>query len=140
MTCVEAEEVLLDSLDDDVAHDARCALDAHVASCGSCAEFAARMRAIDRQLVAVLPLPMPGPAMAGRVRDRQREERRNVLVASLPDLMHLGGGAVATLATAALVPVHTPWVLAIGILSTCVTYAMLAVMRMSLEAIEQPDW
>ena len=138
MTCVEAEEALLESLDDDLPHDVRRGLDAHVTACASCAEFAARMRALDAHLIAVLPPAMPGPAIAARVRDRQRQDRRDARVASLPDLLHLGGGGAATLLAAALAPADMSWILAAGILCTCATYSVLALMRLSLETIE-PD-
>ena len=53
--------------------------------------------------------------------------------------MHLAGCSVTTLLSAALLPIEAPLTIAAGIGFTCVTYVFMAVMRWSIEAVEQPD-
>ena len=52
----------------------------------------------------------------------------------------ISGCTVATLLSAALLPVEASVTLAIGITFTCFTYVVMAIVRSSLEAVEQPDW
>ena len=47
---------------------------------------------------------------------------------------------MATLLSAALLPVEASITLAIGITFTCFSYVVMALVRSSLEAAEQPDW
>lgn len=140
MTCVEAEDLLLEALDDAPAVDVRRALDLHVTSCASCAAFAASMRAMDVRLSAALP-PLPAPAsIAAAVRLRQHRERFDALRDNLPDIIHFAGCGAATVLSAALLPVEASVTLAVGVAVTCFTYVVMAVVRSSLEAADQPDW
>ena len=140
MTCAQAEEHLLESIDEPLAADVRRAVDRHVSSCASCATFAAQLRAVDAQLVAALP-PMAAPeSIAMGVRRQQRRDRASTLTDSLPDVIHLAGCGAATILSAALLPVEAPVTLAAGVAFTCFTYVVMAVVRWSLEAVEQPDW
>jgi hypothetical protein len=140
MTCAQAEEHLLDSIDEPLAAAVQRAVAVHVASCAGCRQFAAQLHAADAKLSMALP-PVVAPAsIAAAVRHRQREDRRAALAGNLPDLIHLSGCAVATILSAVFLPVGAPVTLAAGIAFTCVTYLMMAIVRSSLEAVEQPDW
>ena len=140
MTCAQAEEHLLESIDDPLPADVQRAIDRHVASCAACATFAARLRALDTQLAAALP-PLTAPeSIAVGVRRKVRKGRVSTLSDNLPDVIHLGGCAAATLVSAALLPVEAPTTLAAGAAFTCFTYVVMAVVRWSLELVEQPDW
>ena len=140
MTCLEAEELLLESLDETAAAGVRRALDDHLATCEGCTAFAVSLRAMDAQLTAALPPVLPPLTLAANVRTRIRRERRAAVSESLPDLIHLAGCSVATLLSAALLPIDAPLTIAAGIGFTCVTYVFMAVMRWSIEAASQPDW
>ena len=140
MTCFEAEELLLESLDDRLSAETRRSLDRHVAGCAPCTGFGARLRAADATLAAALAPPQPGPLLAPAIRTRQRRERRHAMEGSLPDLIHIGGCAIATVLSAALLPVEASTALATGLVFTCVSYVCMVVVRSSLEASEQPDW
>jgi anti-sigma factor RsiW len=140
MTCLEAEEQLLEAMDGALAGPERQALDGHVATCARCTAFAASLRAVDAALTAALPQPVVPPSIAVTVRARVRRERRAAIRESLPDLIHLAGCSVATLLSAALLPIEAPVTIAAGVGFTCVTYAVMALMRWSIEAAEQPDW
>ena len=140
MSCADVEEHLLDSLDERLPAGTRRAVDLHLASCVQCAAFAAQMRALDLQLASALPpLPAP-PSIAAGVAARQRQERRAELAGSLPDIIHLTGCGVATLLSALLLPVEASVTLAAGIAFTCFTYVVMAIVRSSLEAADQPEW
>ena len=140
MTCADVEEHLLESLDDVLPVETRRAVDQHLGSCDRCAAFAAKMRAIDLQLAAAIPPLTAPPSVAAGVIARQRRERREALAGSLPDIIHLTGCAVATLLCALVLPIEAPVTLAAGIAFTCFTYVVMAVVRSSLEAVDQPDW
>ena len=140
MTCAQAEDHLLESIDEPFAADVRRAVDRHVSSCNSCATFAAQLRAVDARLVAALP-PIAAPeSIAMGVRRQQRRDRASTLTDSLPDVIHLAGCGAATILSAALLPVEASVTLAAGVAFTCFTYVVMAVVRWSLEAVEQPDW
>ncbi len=140
MNCAQTEEYLLESMDEPLHGDMRRALDRHVSTCAGCATFAARLRAVDAQLGAALP-PIIAPAsIAAGVRRKQRSDRAAALADSLPDVIHLAGCGAATILSAALLPVEAPVTLAAGVAFTCFTYAVMAIVRTSLEAVEQPDW
>ena len=49
-------------------------------------------------------------------------------------------GSVATLLSAALLPIDAAITVGAGIGVTCVTYVFMAVMRWSIEVAGQPDW
>jgi anti-sigma factor RsiW len=140
MTCADVEDHLLEAIDEGLPGATRQAVDQHLASCGRCAAFAAKMRALDLQLAsAIRPLEAP-PSIAAGVIGRQRRERREALAGSLPDIIHLTGCALATLLSALLLPVEASVTLAVGVAFTCFTYVVMAVVRLSLEAVDQPDW
>jgi len=140
MTCAQAEEHLLESIDERLPADVQRAMDLHLASCTACGTFAARLRAVDAQLVAALP-PLTAPdSIAAGVRRQVRKDRAAALTDSLPDVIHLAGCAAATLVSAALLPVEASITLAAGAAFTGFTYVVMAAVRWSLELVEQPDW
>lgn len=140
MTCDQAEELLFESFDDGLPDETRRALDGHLATCDGCSVLAARLHAVDAQLSAALP-PLLAPAsIAEGVRREQRRERLSVLTDSLPDLIHFAGCSVATAVCAFLLPVEVSTTVAVGAAFTCCSYLVMAVVRSSLEAVEQPDW
>jgi anti-sigma factor RsiW len=140
MTCPEAEELLLESFDGPPFPVVRRALDAHVAGCRACSAFAAQLRAVDAELAAVLKPPAVPTSLAAGVRTRVRRERIAALAESLPDIIHLVGCGAATAVSAALLPFDAAVTIAAGLGFTCVTYVFMAVVRWSIESLNQPDW
>jgi anti-sigma factor RsiW len=140
MTCLEAEELLLEAMDGALAGPVRHALDGHVGTCTRCSDFAASLVAVDVALAAALPPPTIPASIAVTVRARVRRERRAAIRENLPDLIHLAGCSVATLLSAALLPIEASTTIAAGVGFTCVTYVCMTAMRWSMEAAEQPDW
>ena len=140
MTCHEAEELLLESFDEPLVLVVRRALDAHVAGCRACSAFAAQLRAVDAQLAAVMTPPAVPASLAPGIRTRVRRERIAALAENLPDIIHLAGCGAATVVSAALLPFDAPITIAAGLGFTCVTYVFMAVVRWSIESLNQPDW
>jgi hypothetical protein len=140
MTCHEAEELLLESFDEPPGPVVRRALDAHVAGCRACSAFAAQLRAVDAKLAAVLAPPAVPASLAPGIRTRVRRERIAALAENLPDIIHLAGCGAATVVSAALLPFDARITIAAGLGFTCVTYVFMAVVRWSIESLNQPDW
>ena len=117
MTCLEAEELLLESMDDALAA-AGCV--ARSTATWRPAPGAPRsppsLRAVDaaadRRPAA---RPSPPPSIAVNVRTRIRRERRAAFSESLPDLIHLAGCSVATALSAALLPIDAAATIAAGV-------------------------
>ena len=139
MTCVEAEILLLASLDEALPAPDSSALDGHLAGCADCAAFAESMRTVDERLQLAMASPPVPPALAAGVLAQVRRERTSAARESLPDVIHLAGCTVATVVAAALLPVEASITLAAGIGFTCVSYVGLAVIRWSLETVELVD-
>ena len=118
----------------------RRALDAHVAGCRECSAFAAQLRAVDVKLAAVLQPPAVPASLAPGIHARVRRERIAALAESLPDIIHLAGCGVATVVSAALLPFDAPITVAAGLGFTCVTYVFMALVRWSIESLDQPYW
>jgi hypothetical protein len=140
MTCHEAEELLLESFDEAPPPVLRRALDAHVAGCRQCSAFAAQLRTVDAELTAVLKPPAVPASLAPAIRARVRRERIAAVTDNLPDIIHLAGCGLATLVSAALLPFDPPVTIAAGLGFTCVTYVLMAVVRWSIESLDQPYW
>ena len=63
MTCAQAEEYLLESLDAPLPVEVRRAVDLHVSSCAGCGALATGLRAVELELVAALPPTVIGTAV-----------------------------------------------------------------------------
>ena len=140
MTCQEAEEMLLESFDEPATPVVRRALDAHVAGCRACSAFAAQLRAVDAKLAAILKAPAVPASRAPGIRGRVRRERVAALTENLPDIIHLAGCGAVTVGCAALLPFDPRITIAAGLGITCVTYVFMALVRWSIESLNQPDW
>ena len=84
MTCLEAEEQLLEAIDGALAGPERQALDAHLTTCARCPAFAASLLAVDAALTTALPPPVVPASIAVTVRTRVRRERRAVIRGACP--------------------------------------------------------
>ena len=140
MTCTQVEEYLLESIDEPLAGDVRRAVDRHVASCAACGSFAAQLRDIDAQLSSALPPISAPPSIVEGLRRQQHADRVTAFTETLPDVIHLAGCAIATVLSAALLPIDPPVTLTAGVAVTCFTYVVMVIVRSSLEAVDQPDW
>jgi anti-sigma factor RsiW len=137
MECSQLEEAILDSIDAAMPAALQREIDAHLAQCPACARFAATQRALDAGLSAMLVPATPSPALRPALRRALRKKiRLDTLSAwrdALPDIMHLGSCAAATLWCALLLPADTALVLGTGATTALLTYVLMTMVRNSLD-------
>jgi anti-sigma factor RsiW len=133
MECHEIQESILDALDGAPSSGQRRVIDAHVASCAACAQFAARQLAIDVRLVSVLVPPAMAPMSPSTVRARQRDDALTARRDALPDVVHFASFGLATLALAWTLPISPSIVISGGATMALVSYVALSVIRSSFE-------
>jgi anti-sigma factor RsiW len=136
MDCAQVQEEMLDSLDEPPSAASLRAIDDHLDGCAACAAFAAKQRALDAQLMSSLVAPGLPDSFRPRLRDKVRRERMRASFDALPDLVHLGSCALATVGCALLVPIDAALVLGAGATMTMVSYAAMAALR---SALDDPD-
>jgi anti-sigma factor RsiW len=137
MDCQRAQDEILESFVGSRPGTVPSAVEAHLAECPACAAFAARQHAVEIGLSAALVPPVISAHVRQRVRDRILRERRRYWSDLLPDVVHFGSCAVATVLGVLLLPLSPPVVLTLGFVGTLVTHAILNVARESLDAIEE---
>ena len=136
MHCQQVQDEILEALNESRSADVQAAIDAHVAVCVTCAEFAGKQRSLDRRLTAMLVSPRLAPRVRALVRERIRRERQLFWSDLLPDAVHFAScGVVTTIALVAL-PISAPVVLGIGVIGTVFTHALLTAFHESLDAAE----
>ena len=97
------------------------------------------MRTVDAELDG-RPAPAGRPASIARtVRARVRRERPAAVRESLPDLIHLAAAPWRPRRLAALLPDRPTVTIAAVSAFTCVTYVFMAVVRWSIESLDQPN-
>jgi hypothetical protein len=128
MDCHQAQEAILEMFDGTPAD-----VDAHVAGCPECAAFLARQSALDRDLSGLLQSPPLRPNFREGLRARIRREPSRLRPHWLPDAVHLGSCAVATVACALLLPFGAGPVLAGGAAVTLASYVLILTMRIAIE-------
>src|SRR6185503_5219894 len=96
MDCDNVQDAILDSFIEAPSAGTRTMIDAHISGCQSCAAFAEAQYRLDRQLNATLVPPVLSDGFRAAVRASARREARTLWPDLLPDAMHFGGCAVAT--------------------------------------------
>ena len=157
MTCAEAEGCVLRRLDTGAAAavpepDAR-RLEAHLAVCSTCAQFAAQQAELDRRLSGVLaPARLPddvrqavllrvarteaAPAAPGAEAARGVSGRQ-LWAGMLPDYAHVGGGVVALGLAVAVAPGRAGTILSVGAVVMALTYAAQTLVASLMEEAEE---
>ena len=136
MTCQTAQELILESLDCGIDEEQAIRLESHIAECETCRSFWQAQRALDAALAAHCVAPQLSPAFRSKLARRIRGEKRQALQEWLPDLLHLGGGIVATTACVLWLPVSSAVVFIVGIALTFVSYVLQTMFRFWLEDLE----
>jgi anti-sigma factor RsiW len=136
MECLDAQEAILDSLEAAGPANGRLEIDAHLAGCPACTEFAARQRRVDARLSRMLVPPEMSPGVRKELRKRVRREALQLWMDSLPDKLHFLSCGLATLMCAILMPLHAAAVLSAGAGATMVTYVLMTAVRNFLESTE----
>jgi len=135
VTCREAEELILESIDAPLDRAGRLALDHHMAECGACQRFQQTQLALDVSLTSHFAATTLGVDFEQALRQRVAAERRRVLWEYVPDLLHLGGGLAGSLACAWLLPFSSGMVIASGIGFTLVAYFFQVLLRSAIEEL-----
>ena len=136
MTCQTAQELILEGFDCRIDEEQQTRLESHIAQCEMCRSFREAQRVLDAALAAHCVAPQLSPAFRSKLAHRIRGEKRQALQEWLPDLLHLGGGIVATTACFLWLPVAPAVVFTIGIALTFFSYVLQTMFRFWLEDLE----
>src|ERR1044072_9188518 len=129
MDCHQAQEAILEMLDGGPAIEIR----EHLATCPGCSAFAARQSALDRELGELIQAPALSREFRAGLRKRIQQEPSRLWTDALPDLLHFGTCAAATLLCAAVLPVAAGPVLGVGALVTGSSYVLILATRSWIE-------
>src|SRR4051795_6320274 len=116
MDCREAQDEILERL-----NEHRSDATTHIAACPACAEFARRHRTLDARLSNALIPPELSANFRSTLKSRIRRESPSIWPEVLPDIVHFGSCAAATLLCALLLPFAAGSVLAVGGIATAIT-------------------
>jgi anti-sigma factor RsiW len=129
MECHQVEDRILEQLNAGAAWNAPPELQAHIASCPSCAAFASTQRELDARLSRLLAPPAMSPAFRSALRRRMREDRHPWWKETAADAVHFAGWGAATLVCLRL-PYVDPSVVAVGgVTGALLTYVLLTTVR-----------
>lgn len=142
MNCHDVQELILESFEQTASREIRLQIEAHLASCDGCSQFALVQRALDERLGALL-LPAPVASLGARAALRAKIREEAVPVRArfelLPDIMHFASFAIATLIMAVVLPVSSSTVIGIGVVLAFVSYLVLSAVRDSMDDVLGAD-
>lgn len=136
MNCQTAHELILETLDSRFDAEEDSSLQAHLAQCEMCRSFWEAQRAVDAALAAHIVAPLLSAAFKSNLERKIGAERKQALQAWVPDLLHIGGGILATAACFFWMSVSPAVVITAGIALTLVSYAVQTMLRFWLENLE----
>jgi len=137
MNCHDVRAGILESVDEDPSTPSRIELDAHLAGCSDCREFAAKQQALDAQLSALLESPQLGPGFRAKLRRRIRRDAVRLWPATLPEIVHVASCGAATIACAVLLPFDAVMTLFGGAGVTILSLFVLTAVRDVFERAEE---
>ena len=114
----------------------RSALSSHIAQCDMCRGFQEAQRVLDAALAWHCVAPQLSAAFKSKLARKIRVEKRRALQEWIPDVLHLGGGIVATGACFLWLPVSPTAVLTVGATLTFGSYVLQTIFRFWLEDLE----
>ena len=134
MHCEAAREALLATFDEaSPPPSGGSELDAHLAGCTECGQFAAHQQALHRRLTAAVTTPPMDPRFRQRLRARTRHLARSGRFDFLPDVVHFSTCGAAVVVCLAVLPVDRELILVAGTTTALLTYAILTVARGAFE-------
>jgi len=136
MKCQTAQELILESLDRSIDAEQKTRLESHIAECEMCQSFWEAQRVLDAALAAHCVAPQLSSTFRTKLAHNISGEKRRALQEWLPDLVHLGGGIVATALCFLWLPVAPAVVFTVGIALTFVSYVLQTMFRFWLEDLE----
>jgi len=137
--CQQAQELILDAFEAPLSAEDQRKIASHVAACVNCRNFAQSQKTLEGRLEAAVRAPELSPAFRSGLRKRIRREPLTIWPDSMPDIVHLASCGAVTVACAALLPFPAVSVLAIGVVSTGVTYLFQSAVRGLLEELEETE-
>ncbi|MGH9427475.1 MAG: anti-sigma factor family protein [Terriglobia bacterium] len=136
MTCQAAQELILESLDCRIDEEQQTNLESHIAQCEICRCFQEAQLVLDGALAEHYVAPQLSAAFKAKLARKISAEKRHALQEWIPDVLHLGGGIVATVACFLWLPVSPAAVLTVGVALTFVSYVVQTIFRFWLEDLE----
>ena len=136
MTCQTAQELILESLDCQIDEEEQIRLESHIAQCQLCRSFREAQGVLDAALAAHCVAHQLSPAFRLKLAHKISSQKRQALQEWLPDVLHLGGGTVATTACVLWLPLSPAVVFAVGGALTFVSYVLQTMFRFWLEELE----
>ena len=137
MNCEQMRQTVQESFDGPIRADLRLAMDNHLATCDACRHFAEVQQMVDARLTEALA----PPSLSAGFRRSLLQNLEDHPIAptwseSLPDIAHLAGCALAILVLLLVLPQYSRTLLVTGAGFTTVTYFLQAVLRTSLETLD----
>ena len=136
MTCQAAQELILECLDCRLDSEQQTSLESHIAQCEMCRSFREAQLVLDGALAGHYAAPQLSAAFKSKLAQKINAEKKQVVQEWLPDLLHLGGGIVATAVCFLWLPVSSTVVLIVGITLTFGSYVLQTMFRFWLEDLE----
>ncbi|AMY07780.1 hypothetical protein LuPra_00961 [Luteitalea pratensis] len=127
MTCDEAQEAVLDAIDEGRVPEGALAL--HLEGCRRCAELFESHRMLDRRLAEAFPLPTLSPSFRPALRRRIQREQAPTWWPALPEAVHLIACSLATVVVGLILPVPPATTMTLGVLGTGLSYVLLVVVE-----------
>lgn len=136
MTCQAAQELILESLDCRIDEDQQTRLGSHIAQCETCRSFQKAQLVLDGALAGHCVAPQLSAAFKAKLAQKIRAEKRLALQEWIPEMLHLGGGAVATAGCLLWLPFSPAVILTVGVALTFVSYVVQTIFRFWFEDLE----
>ncbi|RPJ54888.1 MAG: hypothetical protein EHM23_27875 [Acidobacteria bacterium] len=137
MDCQKTQEEILASFDGALPYESQREINQHLSTCPTCRVFAARQKALDARLSAMLVLPEVSPGFRATLRGQMRREAVLARSDSLPEIVHFVSCTVATALCVVLLPFGTSVILAAGATAASLTYIPLAALRNLFREVEE---
>jgi predicted anti-sigma-YlaC factor YlaD len=137
MDCPQAQEQILDSLAVPQTAASAADLDHHIAECDKCRCFFEVQQQLDLQLSLAISAPSLSPRFRQSVIENLRPQPYDLWPEFLPDRAHFAGCIFATALSIWILPFPAGSIFLAGLAFTLVTYFVQAVVRGSLESLEE---
>jgi predicted anti-sigma-YlaC factor YlaD len=136
MDCHEAQEQILEAIDESRRNGDSLSLERHLAECQGCREFFGIQRSLDRRLRASITAPALSPNFRESLAKKVRREPLDAWPEFLPDAAHVAGCVCAIVLCLAILPFPPVTVIVAGGAITLATYFLQSVVRSSFEIYE----
>jgi putative zinc finger protein len=133
MQCHDIQELILASFEDALPSEARARIDAHVHTCADCSRFALVQKTLDDRLTTLLVVPAISPASRSALRAKIHKDAAPGRADALPEIVHFGSFAIATLVMMAVLPVSPTLVASLATTLALASYVLLSAVRDSFD-------